>query len=111
MAFAANTGLAADRSTGTLLGSTLISADDEGLTMQIPLNQSGVDYVNSGAGAEIVFGGFLSSLRNHDQPEDETVFGSGPGSATLVVTTVPEPTGGVVLLCLSGFSVLVRRRR
>lgn len=113
------TDIFADLGTGTLFGTYVASAADNGRTISVTLNSAGVAALNAARGSVIAFGGALSTISG---PGDQFVFGFSTASfaggdvrrldlTTADVSQVPEPASVTLLgFGLTGLAVRLRRR-
>jgi hypothetical protein len=101
-----------------LVGQATVTPADDGKTISISLNASGVNYLNSTIGSQFAFGGFLSSIPLSSSDSRYIFASSGTFpliSTTLDITTtaVDEPgtfsLGGVGLVSILGIMLLRRR--
>lgn len=101
-----------------IVGQATVTPADDGKTISISLNASGVNYLNSTAGSQFAFGGFLSSVPL-SSTDSRFIFASSSNvpliSTTLEITTtaVDEPgtlsLGGVGLVSILGLMLLRHR--
>ena len=100
-----------DVGTGTVYGSTNIDASSNESFVRVDLNLDGLMALDAAAAGLFVIGGAVDTL----DEATELIFGNTgsldgpPGDIRLVITTVPEPGSGVVLLVSA--ILLARRRR
>jgi len=103
---------------GPVVGQATVTSADDGKTISISLNASGVNYLNSTVGSEFAFGGFLSSVPL-SSTDSRYIFASSVNvpliSTQLDITTtaVDEPgtlsLGGVGLVSILGMMLLRHR--
>lgn len=75
-----------DLGTGESLGSTVISVSDQGKTIEIDINQTGIDLLNDALGGKFAFGADLTGIGGSHQ---ELL--AGVGRAQLSVESIPTP--------------------
>ena len=100
---------------GPVVGQATVTSADDGRTVSISLNASGVNYLNSTIGSQFAFGGFLSSvpLLSTDSRFIFASSGNLPLISTqldITTTAVDEPgtlsLGGVGLVSILGLMLL-----
>jgi len=93
-----------DLGTGTVFGSKVVSAADNGTIVEIPLNAAALTDLNNSRGGLWAIGGALTTLDDLG-PMPEHIFsvtGSDWMTRELDLTTAPVPLPGAALLGLAG---------
>jgi len=104
-------GIYNDLGTGTLFGSTSVSAANNGANVNIPLNSAALAALQSGLGGSFAFGGSLTTLSAPGLVEGVFLLSSAnTGTRQLVLNTIPEPA--TLVLLGSGLAAIgIARRR
>lgn len=100
----------ADLGSGVVLGSSFVSAADNGTLLSIQFNTDGIAALNAAIGGQIAIGGSLATLGSTDQ----YAFGWSGETSTrqVIVATVPEPVMFIQLgVGLSVFMMVHAHRR
>ena len=103
---------------GVPLASYSVTAADDGTTIGLDFTSAGLAYLNLFLGERLILGGELTTL-SETIGVTEGIFGfTGPDIAggdpltpSLVITTVPEPSGWAILMMATATGACVRRRR
>jgi hypothetical protein len=92
------------------VGTATVTSADNGTTIDITLNATGISYLNSSIGSQFAFGGFLSSIPP-DSTDTRFIFGGSENlpvtSTELTVTTSPVPEPGTLSLGCLGLLAIV----
>lgn len=109
---AANISVFNDLGSGTAYSAgTPIGAADEGMTLDISLNEAFVSYAQANLGGYVALGGSLATTGTGNT----SVFGLSQdypfANTALVITTVPEPTPLTLAIACFFLIVIVRVRR